>query len=165
LISNPCLAISVLKLKSPISSRVPVESGSANAGPAVAAWAGSIATDMAADGAPVKRNLSSPVKWMTASRPSFASIFTVIFTGRSAEPAFSSNATAPRSESSQPRRPSTSSSRSCVSVAVLVAVGLSVSRSLVVYARLAMWSGSGMPVVVGGGRHGGGFGRRGVSQP
>ena len=158
-------AISVLKEKSPISSRVPVESGSANAGPAVAGCAGSIATDIAPDGAPLKRNLSSPVKCSTASRPSFASTLTVILTGRASEPAFSSNATAPRSESSQPSRPSASSSRSCVSVAVLVAVGLSVTRSLVVYARLAMWSASGMPVVVGGGRHGGGLGRRGVSQP
>ena len=52
-----------------------------------------------------------------------------------------------------------------MSVAVLVAVGLSDSLSLVVYARLAMWSDSGMPVVFGGGRHGGSCGRRGVSQP
>ena len=163
--SKPSLLISVLKAKSPISSRVPVESGSANAGPAGAGCAGSIATDIAPDGAPVKRNLSSPEKRITASRPSFASTLTVILTGRAAEPAFSLKAIAPRSESSQPSRPSASSSRSCVSVAVVVAVGLSETLSLVVYARLAMWSASGMPVVVGGGRHGGGFGRRGVSQP
>ena len=45
---KPAEAISVLNEKSPISSRVPVESGSANAGPAADRLRRPIETDIAA---------------------------------------------------------------------------------------------------------------------
>jgi hypothetical protein len=58
--------------KSPISSRVPVDSGMLNAGPRVADCTGSTVSSIAAPGAPPGTNLSGPENFTVAASPGSA---------------------------------------------------------------------------------------------